>query len=72
MKFLFYSLWILSTLFIGLVVLFNHYAEFQLDESTLDLMFNLYSRQWAYLNAGITIVWFLLTVVVMFMIGREK
>lgn len=72
MRILFYVLWALSSLLIGLAVLFNHYAEFQLDSPAIDLLFNDYTRQWAYLNAGITMVWLLLTVVVMFMISRGK
>lgn len=72
MKFLFYSLWMLSTVVILITILFNHYAEFYLHESALDMLFNQYSKQWAYFNANITIIWSLLTCIGMFRIGRGK
>jgi hypothetical protein len=72
MKILFYSLWIGTTLFIILVLWFNHYAEFHLDETIIDMLFNEYSRQWVSLNAGITLVWFLLSCIGMMLKSRER
>ena len=57
MKAVFYCLWGLSSVIILLAILFNHYAEFNLSVEEVDLLFNEYSKQWAYINVGITIVW---------------
>ena len=57
MKVLFYCLWGLSSVILLLALLFNHYAEFYLNDCHMDLLFNEYSKQWAYINAGITTIW---------------
>ena len=57
MKVLFYFLWGLSSVILLLDLLFNHYAEFYLNDYYVDLLFREYSKQWAYLNVGITSIW---------------
>ena len=72
MKILFYSLWIGTTLLIILILWFNHYAEFHWDETIIDMLFNEYSRQWVSINAGITLIWFLLSCIGMILISQER
>ena len=57
MKVLFYCLWGLSSGILLFALLFNHYAEFYLDDCCVDLLFREYSKQWAYTNATITTIW---------------
>ena len=57
MKVLFYFLWGLSSVILLFALLFNHYAEFYLNDYYVDLLFREYSQQWAYLNVGITSIW---------------
>ena len=57
MKVLFYCLWGLSSVILLLALLFNHYAEFYLNDYYVELLFREYSKQWAYLNVGITSIW---------------
>ena len=59
MKVLFYFLWGLSSVILLFALLFNHYAEFYLNDYYVDLLFREYSKQWAYINVGITSIWFI-------------
>ena len=61
MKVLFYFLWGVCTISVLLAILFNHYAEFYLNDSYVDALFNEYTKQWAYTNVGITFIWITLT-----------
>ena len=61
MKVLFYCLWGLSSVIQLFALLFNHYAEFYLNDYYVDLLFREYSKQWAYINVGITSIWLILT-----------
>ena len=45
MKVLFYCLWGLSSGILLFALLFNHYAEFYLDDFYVDLLFCEYSKQ---------------------------
>ena len=57
MKVLFYCLWGLSSGILLFALLFNHYAEFYLDDCYVDLLFCEYSKQWAYTNVILTSIW---------------
>ena len=57
MKVIAYCLWGLSSVNLLLAISFNHYAEFYLNDYYVDLLFREYSKQWAYLNVGITSIW---------------
>ena len=61
MKVLFYCLWGLSSAILLLALLFNHYAEFYLNDCYVDLLFREYSKQWAYINVIITSIWLILS-----------
>ena len=61
MKILFYCLWGLCSVIIVVSIVFNHYAESYLNDYCINLLFNEYSKQWAYLNAGITCIWLIFT-----------
>ena len=57
MKVLFYCLWGLSSGILLFALLFNHDAEFYLDDCYVDLLFCEYSKQWAYTNVILTSIW---------------
>lgn len=61
MKILFHCLWGLWSAIIVAAMLFNHHIESYLNEGQLDLLFNEYSKQWAYTNTIITCIWLILT-----------
>ena len=61
MKVLFYCLWGLSSGIQLFALLFNHYAEFDLDDFYVDLLFCEYSKQWAYTNVILTSIWLIFT-----------
>lgn len=61
MKILVYCLWGLCAVIVMLAILFNHYAEFYLDDYHIGLLFNEYNKEWAYINVIITSVWLILT-----------
>ena len=57
MKVLFYC----SSGILLFALLFNHYAEFYLDDFYVDLLFCEYSKQWAYTNVILTSIWLIFT-----------
>ena len=61
MKVVFYCLWGVCSVIILVSILFNHYAEFYLNDYCIDLLFNEYAKQWAYINVGITCIWLMFT-----------
>ena len=61
MKVIAYCLWGLSSVIILLAISFNHYAEFYLNDFYANLLFNVYNKEWAYLNVMITGIWLILT-----------
>ena len=61
MKILFYCLWGLCAVIVLLAIFFNHYAECYLNDYYTSLLFNVYNKEWAYMNAIITSVWLILT-----------
>lgn len=61
MKILFYCLWGLGVITILVAILFNHYAEFYLNDYYANLLFNEYYKEWAYINVMITGIWLILT-----------
>lgn len=71
MKFLFYCLWGICSIVELLSILFNHCAEFYLDEHYVDLLFHEYSKLWAYTNIGITSVWLLFTCIGLYLLLKE-
>ena len=71
MKFLFYCIWGIISIVELLSILFNHYAEFYLDEHYVHLLFHEYSKPWAYTNMGITTVWLLFTWMGLYLLLKE-
>lgn len=71
MKYLFYCLWGLCSIVELLSLLFNHYAEFYLNDHDIDLLLHEYSKTWAYTNIGITIVWLLFTCIGLYLVCKE-
>ena len=71
MKVLFYCLWGLASGILLFALLFNHYAEFYLNDYYVDLLFREYSKQWAYFNAGITTIWLLFSWIGTYLIIKE-
>lgn len=71
MKILFYCIWGLWSVIILLTIKFNHYAEFFLEPYHVELLFNEYTKQWALINAGITLVWILLTCIGLHLIYKK-
>lgn len=61
MKILFYCLWGLGVITVLLSILFNHYAEFYLNDYYTNLLFNEYNKEWAYINVMITGIWLIFT-----------
>ena len=61
MKVIAYCLWGLSSVNLLLAISFNHYAECYLNDYYTSLLFNVYNKEWAYMNAIITSVWLILT-----------
>ena len=72
MKVLFYFIWGLSSVILLFALLFNHYAEFYLNDYYVDLLFCEYSKQWAYTNVGITIIWLLFSWIGAYLIIKEE
>ena len=61
MKILFYCLWGMCAVIVLLAILFNHYAEFFLNDYYVSLLFNVYNKEWAYINVIITSAWLIFT-----------
>ena len=47
--------------FVQLAIDYDCYAEFYLNDHCIDLLFNEYAKQWAYINVGTTCIWLIFT-----------
>ena len=61
MKVISYCLWGLSSIILLFAISFNHYAEFYLNDYYTHLLFNVYNKEWAYINVIITSAWLIFT-----------
>ena len=72
MKMIFYCLWGVWSIIILMAILFNHYAEFYLADEYVNLLFNEYSKLWAYINVGITIIWLIFSWIGLHLLYKSK